>query len=90
MIEFDIPDPDVVGVRAYAISIHDSMNKRASVPINTNGNKQRDYFGHPRDNKFGIGTHAAAGVIKIIRFSLLIAEHLQLGQQRASGVLAPL
>ena len=79
MIEFDIPDPDVVGVRAYAISIHDSLNKRASVPIDTDCNKQRECFGHPRDKQFGIGTHAAAGVIEFIHFSLLIADHLQLG-----------
>ena len=79
MFEFEAPDPYVVGMRAYSIGVHDGLDKIEGVPTDADGNKQRDYVGHQRDRQYGIGTHAAAGVIEFIHFSLLIADHLQLG-----------
>ena len=76
MIQFDISDPYGVRVTAYAMSVQHSVNKRASVPISADRKEQRHYFGHPRDEQFGISSHATDGIVKVVRFSLLIAKHL--------------
>ena len=53
-----------------------SADKSASILIRANRNEGGNDFEHPRDSQIGDKSHAAIGIVKIVRFGLLNAKYL--------------